>query len=583
MGPVPYAYRAGVFLNSLPVGHPEDVFLSQQRPGMAEFSWEFYGLLLNAPTESDFFARLPQSNLTAWVRGTAAAGGEPYIRLMPVPRWLWSGEDGARRPPADLQGWARFVERLVDYFNNQLKINVRYIVWDEPNYFWKGTTEDYLQLYKYAAAGLLRANPKARLGGPAPSDFDSRIGNGPPLLRTFVRFCATTPLPGLAPRLPLNMLVWHAFNIAPMSPGQYDLQVKSARSLLRQNGYGKDVELNIGSWTVTKHYPQVGTDLRNRPFLGAYIVASVIAMQRAGVDRQAFFSLYGDWDSNSNGHGLTTADFVDKPGYYAYRLLGRLRGSQVLTHVSDPVVQAAAAREGRTLRLIVANFAPPLRMLADRTLAQLAAEGHTVEELKAMGFNRETVKQLLSDRQKIETMNLPADIRAAGLQLYDDARLSAQRRREPLKLQITVAGLPSGRYRLGAYRANNRSGNPYPLSKEAIQSLRSAKEAGFAAARNYLAKRWSASEMARAESFIKRGAVGLKERIQALPPARRREAKEAIALYRQVRYAPVKKINASVEPREENATEVTVKGGHATWHITVPPYGVVLLKAERLG
>ena len=114
-GRVPYVYRAGVFVGSLPTGYPMDMFFSDQRPGMLQFSWQVYGVLLNAATEEEFFARLPQSNLTAWVRAAAAAGAEPYILLMPIPRWLRSGgdEEGRLRLPRDLQGWERYVQRIV--------------------------------------------------------------------------------------------------------------------------------------------------------------------------------------------------------------------------------------------------------------------------------------------------------------------------------------------------------------------------------------------------------------------------------------------------------------------------------------
>ncbi|MGH8166375.1 MAG: hypothetical protein ACREQ1_04010, partial [Woeseiaceae bacterium] len=167
-GPVPYMFRAGVFVGSLPIGYPKEKFFSDQRPGMLQLSWQVHAPLVNAATEQEFFARLPESNLTAWVRAAAAAGAEPHILLMPIPRWLRSGGEGGRHKlPADLPGWERFVQRIVDYYNNELKIDARYVVWDEPNVFFEGTTNDYLLIYKHAAAGLLRANPKARIGGAA--------------------------------------------------------------------------------------------------------------------------------------------------------------------------------------------------------------------------------------------------------------------------------------------------------------------------------------------------------------------------------------------------------------------------------
>jgi xylan 1,4-beta-xylosidase len=40
-------------------------------------------------------------------------------------------------------------------------------VWNEPDIpYWQGTYDEYVKLYDYAAAGLKRALPSARIGGP---------------------------------------------------------------------------------------------------------------------------------------------------------------------------------------------------------------------------------------------------------------------------------------------------------------------------------------------------------------------------------------------------------------------------------
>ncbi|MBI5725604.1 MAG: hypothetical protein HZA50_16720, partial [Planctomycetes bacterium] len=321
-GPVPYAWRAGVFLCSMPGGYPKDMFLADQQPGMVEFGWEYYETLSAAKTEEEFFSRLPQSSFTEWVREVAKAGGEPYMNLMPVPIWLRSGKNGNRKLPRDWQGWERYVERMVDYFNNQLRIDARYIVWDEPNVSeaFRGTMEDYLLLYKHTAAGLLRANPKARIGGPAVSEFYAKLqavkDNRPsPLLPAFVRYCANTPLSGQADRLPLDFLVWHTFDAAPVSPGRYDLEVKAARAILKENGYPENTELNIGSWSALDQFPELGTNVRDSEFLGAFVVASVIAMERSGVNRHVFFSLFEDWicapgEFTNAEAGLITRNYI---------------------------------------------------------------------------------------------------------------------------------------------------------------------------------------------------------------------------------------------------------------------------------
>jgi len=524
-GPVPYTYRAGVFLNSLPAGYPMELFLSEQRPGMVEFSWDFYQPLLQANSEGEFFSRLPGSSLTTWVRATAAAGGEPYIRLMPVPKWLWSAKDGFRKPPRDWQGWERFVNRLVDYFNNQLQIDARYIVWDEPDNFWHGSMDEYLLLYKHAAAGLLRANAKARIGGPAVAFFNAGIGKrGQPLLPAFVRYCANTPLPGLAPRLPIDILAWHTFDSVPANPGQFEMEVKAARKLLEQNGYRERVELNVGSWSPLEDYPDAPHS-RDSEFLGAYIVSSAIAMRRAGVDRHAFFNLFEDWRRNrdefSNDMGLTTRSYVVKAGYHAYRLLGRLKGSEISVTHNDPFLQAAAAGEGRTFRIIVSNFAPPRKMLRVLAQKQLMEGGRSPEELKRLIPPGEKLDQVLQDRRRIESWQVPADVRAAALRLHDAAQLSGNRKRSPLELQIAVNHLPAGRYRIREYRVDAAAGNAFSR-REAVEKL------------------------------VKQG--------------RAREVNS--------------RSSETVNRPQERVFEAG-PGDSSVFRVTLPPYGVVLIEAER--
>lgn len=593
-GPVPYMYRAGIFVGSLPTGYPMEMFFADQRPGMLQFSWQVYAPLRDARTEEEFFARLPDSNLTAWVRATAAAGGEPYILLMPIPRWLRAGgdEEGRHRLPRDLQGWERFVQRVVDYYNNQLKIDARYVVWDEPNLFFDGTTEDYLTLYKHAAAGLLRANRKARIGGPAVSEFYAEIQpvkgqRTTPLLPAFIRYAAVTALPGLAPRLPIDSLNWHTFDAAPVKPSQYDMEVRAARAMLKENGYPYDTEIAIGSWSALDKYPGVQMNERDSHFLSAYIVASVIAMERAGVNRHAFFNLFEVWlgpkEEFGNDEGLVTRNYIVKAGYNAFRLLGRLQGNRIRVEVPDPLIQAAAASDGRTLRLIAANFAPPAGMLKLRAQKQVRAAGYTREKLAAALPPGRKLEEVLKDKAAIEALPVSPEVRAIGLELHDLVKLSSVRQRESVNLQVVLSGVPRGRYRLTEYRVDAQSANAYALrGKIDERMLQQTKMAGRAAARDYLAQRWNEKEVAQAQKLIQSGDTGaIMDRVRELPPQRRRDVENALQVMDEVRFAAVKKINESLQPRAQRVSELVIDGSEPL-RLELPPYGVLLIELEPL-
>jgi xylan 1,4-beta-xylosidase len=58
-------------------------------------------------------------------------------------------------------------------------------VWNEPNIsYWKGTPEEFNELYDHAVAGVRRALPKARVGGP-----ETAGGPGGPFLARFIEHC----------------------------------------------------------------------------------------------------------------------------------------------------------------------------------------------------------------------------------------------------------------------------------------------------------------------------------------------------------------------------------------------------------
>src|SRR5215475_10074608 len=75
-------------------------------------------------------------------------------------------------PPNDYDKWGELVFQLVKHAvqkYGKAKVETwNWEVWNEPNIsYWHGTPEEYDKLYDYAAAGVKRALPAARIGGPA--------------------------------------------------------------------------------------------------------------------------------------------------------------------------------------------------------------------------------------------------------------------------------------------------------------------------------------------------------------------------------------------------------------------------------
>src|SRR6185437_16999204 len=61
-------------------------------------------------------------------------------------------------------------------------------VWNEPDiFYWHGSAEQYDKLYDYTAAGLKRALPSAKIGGPAVTGPSGREAAA--FLRQFLEHC----------------------------------------------------------------------------------------------------------------------------------------------------------------------------------------------------------------------------------------------------------------------------------------------------------------------------------------------------------------------------------------------------------
>src|ERR1044072_7916448 len=120
-----------------------------------------------------------------------AAGVRPYVELGFMPRALTSApadlayqhswrptirgaslEGGWAWPPRDYQRWSELCFELTRHFVQRYGADeVRrwwFETWNEANLpvYWKGTPEEFYKLHDFAIAGVRRALPDARVGGP---------------------------------------------------------------------------------------------------------------------------------------------------------------------------------------------------------------------------------------------------------------------------------------------------------------------------------------------------------------------------------------------------------------------------------
>ena len=103
------------------------------------------------------------SDLTGYTPGRGA-GGEPYESRA----WTY--------PPKSYTRWREFcqafVAHLVDRYGPRRIREWRFEVWNEPDipHYWRGSCEEYCQLYEASVAGVTAALGDAQVGGPATTD-----------------------------------------------------------------------------------------------------------------------------------------------------------------------------------------------------------------------------------------------------------------------------------------------------------------------------------------------------------------------------------------------------------------------------
>ncbi|MGO9204163.1 MAG: GH39 family glycosyl hydrolase [Limisphaerales bacterium] len=110
-----------------------------------------------------------------------AAGAKPIVSICIKPQVLYPRINEAIVAPTDYAEWEELIFQIAKHCNQDRKYGIKYwIVANEgdlgepggvPNKF--PTPQSYLEYYQHTASGIHRADPDAKVGGPAPADPDS--------------------------------------------------------------------------------------------------------------------------------------------------------------------------------------------------------------------------------------------------------------------------------------------------------------------------------------------------------------------------------------------------------------------------
>jgi xylan 1,4-beta-xylosidase len=322
-----------------------------------------------------------------------SAKPEPYR-----PTWIPGAANkdyaiGWSYPPRDYRKWGELVyqwaRHCAERYGREEAESWYWEVWNEPNiFYWHGTQEEYNELYDYAVAGVKRALPKARVGGPATTGPASEQAAG--FLKAFLTHCAegknyATGGTGA----PLDFVTYHAKGSPQVVEGHVRMGI--ARSL-------QDVDAGLkilSSYAKFRNLPVILSEAdpegcaacsarvypqnayRNGPLYAAYTAAALKGIMDLSVKNLGNVEGMLTWAFEFEGQGYfdgfrtLATNGVDKPILNVFRMAGLMRGDRVEAASSgaipldamlargvreDPDVDVLATRDDRGVSILVWNY-----------------------------------------------------------------------------------------------------------------------------------------------------------------------------------------------------------------------------------
>jgi xylan 1,4-beta-xylosidase len=324
-----------------------------------------------------------------------AKGVRPFVELSFVPKELaivknttfWWQANGS--PPSDYNKWAALVRATVEhwvarYGNDEVR-RWYFEVWNEPNLtdsFFRGTQQQYFELYKITAQTIKKIDPALRVGGPATSNFNldpdalakaqasgkafdpMTIPWHPVWIEDFLAYCK-------ANGLPVDFVSTHPYpqDFAFDEPGKprgkgYRRSIDSTRDDLRTlrrimnaSPY-PHAEVHLTEWSSS---PSPVDHTHDSLAAGAFIVKTNI--ESIGlVDSLSYWVFTDVFEENREtdsifhgGFGLINYQEIVKPAFHGYRLLNEL-GDELL----EQKVGAVVTRDKTTGRVTALAYNYPV-------------------------------------------------------------------------------------------------------------------------------------------------------------------------------------------------------------------------------
>jgi len=293
-------------------------------------------------------------------------GAEPLMCICFKPRVLFPEINQDIVEPNDYEQWDRLIFNLVRHYKKKHTVIRYWEVTNEPDIGESGgcpyrfKPESYARYYKHTVEAILRADPDARVGGPALANVRS------PILRVLLEFCEEQ-------KVPLHFVSWHIYS---SSPQQVRGTIDYVKELLRKHSSIK-VETILDEWNM---------DLSNPPadprFQPCFVAEVIWQMKEAGLDYSCYYHIrdyhvsfepfakfmspggtafmYKWWNRRPQYDGLFDYQNTVRPTYFTFKLLSRLTGERLRLTSSRETVHGLASWDEKlqSYNVLIWNFSP---------------------------------------------------------------------------------------------------------------------------------------------------------------------------------------------------------------------------------
>jgi Glycosyl hydrolases family 39 len=383
----------------------------------------------------EYFDLMPGSGKYHWDTLDASVdlirktGATPLMNIDFKPKLLYPVIDEKIVDPASYQQWERLIYEMVRHYKQRGSGIQYWEVANEPDIGETGgcpylfTPENYARYYQHTAAAIRRADPTAKVGGPALANSRS------PILPALLDFAEQS-------KVPLDFVSWHIYN---SDPKRVRATIDYVHDLLKEHP-SLHPETILNEWNMALRDPP-----QDPQFQPCYIVETAYQMKEGGLDYSCYYHIRDYqidfdsfarfmsprgvalmarwWNRSTQWDGLFDYSGKIRPSYYAFKLLSRLTGDRLKLESAGGTVHGLATHDDRLLiyNVLVWNFSKDtaqVQMTLDHVPAEMVLRKVTLDAAAASDDDNSRLRPTPSQTISAGTQNVQLDLAAYGIVFF---------------------------------------------------------------------------------------------------------------------------------------------------------------------